>query len=314
MNRPASAALVCVALASLAACQSSTAPAPSSSPTTSASASPSAAADLTRPKAARKAVDALVKAAGGLPVIKVDITRSTATLSALKDGKVVAWAWKGGAVAPAESDIQYIQQATFDPSRYDIDDLGSIFAAAGRISGSTSNQELQIIEYDQGRVLMTVTTRPESMPVFFRADGTAINQLAFPSTAAFTEAIKDTATPGKRALAMGWDAQGGFWTDTASSTDGVIQRVTRQAKVPSWSAERKGTSSGPAFPASAVDPAVLSHLVRTLPTTTGQQGASVSFQIQRIDQMALPVITFTVGAQKVVTTLGGADITNVVGG
>ena len=314
MNRPTCAVLVGLALVAVTGCQPDTsAPATSHSPTPSA-ATPTPAVDLTHPKAARRAVDELVKAAGGLKVIKVDVSATSATLSALKDGKVVAWGWSNGVTKPVESDIQYIQQAAFDPSAYALDDLAGIFAQAARISGSSSNQELQIIEYDQGRVLMTVTTRPESMPVFFRADASPVNQLEVPSTAAFAEAIRDTTATGHRPLTMGWDAQSGFWADQASTQPGVILRMTRQARVPSWAAERKGASTGPTFPEQAVDPAVLSRQLTSLPTTIGRPGVPVSFRIERLGQMATPVITFDVGGQKVVTTLGGTDITDVIGG
>ena len=99
-----------------------------------------------------------------------------------------------------------------------------------------------------------------------------------------------------------------------STQPGVILRMTRQARVPSWAAERKGASTGPTFPVQAVDPAVLSRLVTSLPTTIGRPGVPVSFRIERLGQMATPVITFDVGGQKVVTTLGGTDITDVIGG
>ena len=91
MNRPTCAVLVGLALVAVTGCQPDTsAPATSHSPTPSA-ATPTPAVDLTHPKAARRAVDELVKAAGGLKVIKVDVSATSATLSALKDGKVVAW-------------------------------------------------------------------------------------------------------------------------------------------------------------------------------------------------------------------------------
>lgn len=287
-------------------------PSPSASPSVGTSATP--AVDLTRPKAARTAVDQLVQASGGLPVIKVDVTTQRATLSALKDGKVVAWGWENGTVAPVESDIEYIKQASFKPADYHLDRLDQLFAQAARISGSSTNQELQIVEYDHGEVLMTVTTRPESMPVFFRPDGSPINRLDFDTAQGFSEAIRDAVAGDKRVLAMGWDSSGGFWADTPGKEAGVVDRRTRQAKVPAWESSRKGTSTGPTFQPSAVDPEVLTRLVRSLPESTNHQGEAVSFEISRQYQMALPVITFTVGGQKVVTTLSGTDITAVAGG
>lgn len=288
--------------------------APASTPAASSSASHQA--DLTRPGAARTAVDALVRSSEGLPVIKVDLTATSATLSALKEGKVVAWRWDAGVVTPVESDIEYIKQATFNPADYQLGNLAAIFAKAERISASDSNQELQIVEYDQGRVLMTVTTRPESMPVFFRPDGSPINRLDFGTAAGFTEAIGDTAGK-ERVLAMGWSESGGFWADTADpDEDGVVRLVTRQARVPSWESSRKAgaDADAPTFPPAQVDPAVLARLVAELPQRLGKPGAVPSFEISRRHQMALPVITFDVDGTSVVTTLGGTDITATVGG
>ncbi|SJN36711.1 hypothetical protein FM114_10115 [Luteococcus japonicus LSP_Lj1] len=287
-------------------------PSPSPSPSTSTSASPNA--DLTRPGAARKAVNQLVKAADGLPVIKVDLSATQATLSALKDDKVLAWHWQDGVVTSVESDIAYIEQATFKPVDYDLDDLGETFEEAARISGSAHNQQLQIVEYDHGEVVMTVTTRPESMPAFFRADGTPINRLDFGTARGFTEAIADATSGSQRVLAMGWENESGFWADTPGKEDGVITRRTRQARVPAWQSDRKANSHGPTFPPAMVDADVLAQLVRTLPESTGRPGADVSFEIARKHQMALPVITFDVGGQKVVTTLSGTQITDSVGG
>ncbi|MGO4956576.1 hypothetical protein ACTQ49_04760 [Luteococcus sp. Sow4_B9] len=270
--------------------------------------------DLTQPGAARKAVGELVRAAGGLPVIKLDVSRSTATLSALKDGRIAAWQWDKGLVRPVESDIEYIQQATFSPADYQLDDLGQVFDTAAELSGSRQNQQLQIVEYDHGEVLMTVTTRPESRTVFLRPNGTPINQLDFSTAAGFEEAIRDTTKADVPVLAMGWHPETGFWSDRPGAQKGVVRRTTRQARLPAWSSERKAASDGPAFLASSVDPDVLTRLVATLPAELGRPEATVTVEISRQHQMALPVMTFDVDGQKVVTTLSGTDITQMLGG
>lgn len=307
-------ATVAVLALGVAGCSGTTpSPAPTASTSTSASATPSG--RLLAPGEARKAVDALVAASDGLPVVKVDVDASSATLSALKGTKVMTWEWGAGTVTQVESDVADIKQATFDPARYRFDDLSGIFATAAKISGSASNQELQIVEYDHGQVAMTVTTRPESEPVFFRPDGTPINQLDYPRTAAFTEALADVSADGHRVLAIGWSAGDGFWADQPHpGDDAIVDRITRQAKVPAWTASRKADATGPTFVAADVDPAVLSRLITQLPTRVGQPGATVSFTIERVSRMATPVVRFDVGGQQVVTTLGGTDITATVGG
>lgn len=292
-------------------------PEPGTSPTSpSASASPSVNPewDLSRPGNARKAVAQLAAAAGTAKVIKVDVSQASASLSAVGEGdRVVAWTWEKGAVVPSESDIEFVGQTAFDPTTYELANLDEMFATAAEISGSSSNQQLQIVEYTKGQVLMTVTTRPESMPVFFRKNGSAIHQLDFDTAVGFAEAIGDVTMDTPRVLAIGWSRTGGLWADVASAEKGVAQRTTRQAKVPAWTANRKATPTGVTFPVTALEPTTLARLVRELPQRQGDPGADVSFIIQRSTVSALPVITWKVGGATVVTTLSGTDITDLTG-
>lgn len=318
---------VVLALGPLAACsqQQPTAPSPSapvsssaapsrSSATSSASPTPSPtpAPDLRRPGAARRAVGELLLASGGLPVIKLDVTSTEATLSALKGNKVVAWRWAKGKVLAVESDIQYIRQAPFSPDDYALDDLGGLFDQAARISGSRQDQELQLVEYGSGQVLMTVTTRPESATVFFRPDGTPINQLDFTTAEGFTEALRDVTEGQQEVSGLGWSADGGLWADHAAKED-TITRVTRQARVPAWTADRRGNSESPTFRPGVVDPEVLARLVRELPQQTRQPGAAVSFEITRSEHLAMPLVRWKVGSTERTTTLGGTDVTGTPG-
>ena len=50
------------------------------------------------------------------------------------------------------------------------------------------NQNLQIVEYNEGTVLMTVSTKPESRTVFFRRDGSVVNHIDFATPTGMTEA------------------------------------------------------------------------------------------------------------------------------
>ncbi len=272
-------------------------------------ASASGNSDLTRPGRAQAAVAKLAQQAGTLPIIKVDLSATTASLSAVKDGKVVAWQWEDGVVTPTDSDIEYVEQASFTPADFALGDLGSLFRTAAQISGSSSNQGLQIVDYNAGQVLMTVTTRPESMPVFFRRDGTAINRLDFTTTAGFTEAIRDAAGD-DRVLAIGWSPSEGLWSDAPASEAGVVVRPTRQAKVPAWTSSRKASATGLRFPASIVDAAVLAKLAVQLPQRYQADEQDISFTIHRVDRMVSPVIEWTVGGRRVITTLSGTDISD----
>ncbi|HSN43143.1 MAG TPA: hypothetical protein VLR88_03710, partial [Propionibacteriaceae bacterium] len=252
-------------------------PAPSSSTTPSASASPTVTLDLLDPGAARTVVSQLRAAAGDYGIIKVDVEATTARLAVVADGVARTYAWTDGVITEIESDIEYVQQATFNPDDYGFDNIATMFADAAKISGSSSNQELQIVEYNEGRVMMTVTTRPESMPVFFRADGTPIDQLDLTSAAGLDAAIADTTDGVREVLAMGYSTGDGFWVDIPGSVEGQIDRRTRAAKLPAWTATRKETTSLVPYQVSKVDPEVIATLLTVLPTRVGKDGAKPSF-------------------------------------
>lgn len=315
---------VVLALGPLAGCSHPEPPPPGLAPSSAATApsppavagstspTPTAAADLRRPGAARRAVDQLLLASGGLPVIKLDVSATEATLSALQGNRVVAWRWSRGKVLAVESDIQYIRQVAFSPDDYELDDLGALFDQAAHISGSRQDQQLQLVEYGSGQVLMTVTTRPESATVFFRPDGTPINQLDFTTTEGFTEALRDATEGQDQVIGIGWSSEGGLWADHAAEED-TITRVTRQARVPAWTADRRGNGESPTFRPGVVDPEVLARLVRELPQQTRQPGAAVSFEITRSEQLAMPLVRWKVGGAERTTTLGGTDVTGTPG-
>ena len=170
--------------------------APSALPTAAVSPTRTPVIDLTQDGNARRAVDELAARAGDGPVIRVTVNAFEATLTYLEpkdtplplktpspaaatDFQAVSLGWVGGVIEELDSDVAYIQQTTFSPADYNLEAVARMFRDAAAVSGSSSQQELQINEYNQGRVLMTVTTNPETSTVFFRHDASLISRLDF---------------------------------------------------------------------------------------------------------------------------------------
>ena len=328
-------ALPVVAVVVLGGC-ASTAPqtSASSGPSASASATP---APLTAPGAARTAIDELMAAAGSHQAVKVDITPTEASLSIVRNGKAYTWAWTHGVVGPAQSDIADVNQASFDPSTFNIDNVGELFQVAADISGSHQNQELQIVEYNQGQVLMTVTTNPESATVFFRPDGTVVHTLDFSTAAGISEALRDCLGTATEAGAIGYNPGSGLYVDLPGSQPGVIDVVTRPKSLPRWAASEKGQLPQ-AFEVSLVQPAVIARIVQlasigapvspsAVAPSTGASGtsgpapsaddsaaSSVHWVIDRRDKLAQPVLRVTAHGRTRAFTLDGTEVTSLVEG
>ncbi len=295
-------------------------------PGASASATPGT---LTTPGSARAAIDELMAAAGTHRAVKVDITPIEASLSIVRNGKAYTWAWTNGVVGPAQSDIADVNQASFDPTTFNIDNVGELFQVAADVSGSRQNQELQIVEYNQGQVLMTVTTNPESATVFFRPDGTLVHTVDFATAAGISEALRDCLGGATQAGAIGYNPGSGLYVDLPGSQPGVIDVVTRPQSLPQWAASEKGQLPE-LFDVSLVQPAVIARIVQlasigapvspsAVATSVGSSvpsadAASVHWVIDRRDRLAQPVLRVTAHDQTRAFTLDGTDVTALVDG
>lgn len=294
-------------------------PTPSTSSSTPASPSPGASTPiplLTEEGQAREVVRQLRTAASNAPVIKVDITETQATMSVLVDKRPQTYAWDEGRIDQVSSDIEYIQQATFEPEDFAFDNLKLIFGQAGALSGSTSNQELQIVEYTPGQVLMTVSTRPESRPVFFRADGTPIHELDYRSKVGITEGLSDAVGGRTQLYAVGYTKDAGLWVDAPDAAKpGMMVRRTRSAKLPTWLSERKQDPDRPLFAPSDISPEVLARLMVDLPRIHDKDvDADIRYEIDMRDGRNLPTMHFWIGGKHVVTDMQGTDITAEIEG
>ncbi|MCW5953763.1 MAG: hypothetical protein KIT69_16035, partial [Propionibacteriaceae bacterium] len=88
---------------------------PTPTPTTP-TPSPTPTVDLSTPGTARQMLDRLLRAAGPGRLIMVELTTQTAAVSVLGAGSTepVTWTYRDHRIQQADSDLQYVDQASFD--------------------------------------------------------------------------------------------------------------------------------------------------------------------------------------------------------
>lgn len=280
---------------------------PSSTPTPSASVP---ARNFLEPGEATLVVRELVAAAGTINAIKVELSATEAVMSVVSGMTAKTWGWRNGAVVVIDSDTQFVGQAIFDPRDYDVSDLAGMFEAAATLAKSSSGQQLQIVEYADRAVYMTVTTNPESLTVFFRKDGRLVSQVDLTTLAGIQEAYADVVGSKKAINALGiLPNQGGMYVDVAVLD--TIVRTVRQPRLPSRSATRRETTTLSTFDPTLVKPEIiyssLERICIKAGTTTPQPGWSLVVSAK--DGTPDPRIYFSVNGVQTIMTLAGVDVT-----
>jgi hypothetical protein len=263
---------------------------------------------LLLPGAAREALAVLQAQAGNAPILQVTVRAEQASLTYLntKTEEATTLVWEDGKWWEKDSGVLYVEQATFHLSDFNLEDVGAMFAAAATISGSSADQQLQINEYNEGRVLMTVTTSPESVTVFFRPDATLIRGLDFIVKADVAEALRDTCND-VAVIAVGLGQQG-FWADVRRDTD-TIERFIRPAGLPTYSSLRNQSSNLTAFDPAVIDPAVVASLLNRLPALVADNPqATIEFTADTRDGVPVPKLYFTLGFTTLVYDLAGNPV------
>ncbi|WP_144008460.1 hypothetical protein [Parenemella sanctibonifatiensis] len=248
-----------------------TTPATTPTPSPVASATPQA-VDLTRPGKARDVLEQLQAAAGSNRIVQVEVTRWTAKIQILRGNDVIAWQWDRGVIDTVVSDVEYVGQAVFTLDDFELDDLGSLFRQAKLVSQSGNEQQLQVVDYNRGTVMMTVATEPESTSVFFHPDGTIVPEVdtADPESVALTldEVVGDTDN-----VQLIEIQTTGIQADLPAGPDTVIRR-TRLGRIPLLEAQRTESLDQRAFDPDLIDPEVIADLVAThegTPLTISQE-------------------------------------------
>ena len=259
-------------------------------------------------------VDELVQAAGGAPVTKVDITSKQVSVTVRVGATAQIWSWQAGQITSTQAASSQTVSRPFNPDSFALERISQMLSTAATVAGSRKNQELQVLEYNQGVVLISVSTRPETAPVFFRPNGSLINTVDFATTAGMTEALRDAVDGSRQVLAISYQSGKGVMVDTPSGTDGIMVRRTRPAALPAWAVERRGDTSAQLFSPSDISPTVLAGLMAQIPITLGKAplASQLSFRIDMSDKRSLPTIHFSLDGSTVVTDITGKDITSQV--
>lgn len=245
---------------------------------------------LLAPGKARAAVEQIIAATDNYPVIMVQLTGTEASVTVLVDSTAVTYEWQAGKVSRDNSTVEYHGQSSFLPKDFNIENLGELFSTAEQISGSANNQTLQIVEYNQNQVAMTVTTNPESIPVFFRKDGSAIESVSLDRVEDVRHAIGDTTSTNEPVLALGYSENEGFWAETPSETKGVVNRRSRIKNTPAFTAPRKGKHDGKTFQPNLVSAKVVARLYREAVDSDPDNKSSVSLHIVAEQDSKHPVL------------------------
>jgi len=282
---------------------------PVASPSPPSSAPSASAPPLTEPGRASRLLDDLIAAAGSAHAIKIEFGAGEATLTVVIGQQAQTWAWRGGVVRPAETDPAYVGQAIFDPRDFALADLGDLFARAAKASGSAQDQRLHILEYSNGRVFMSVTTNPESRPVFFRRDGSLVNDLDFTTADGLREGVADVAAGHPRVSAVGLDgASGGLYALSPGPT-GVVQTL-RMPRLPARdSAATTAAGDSALFDPAVIDPTAIAGVLARLPQLTGEPHPTVTWVVERHGS-AQPALYLVASGRRIEATLAGTIVSS----
>ena len=277
-------------------------------PTPTPTASPTA-LDFTVPDAAVVMVNRLLAEAGSDKVLTVDITKDAVEVTVLdEEEQPVAWAYRNGEIGEVATDQQYVDQATFDVSRFNFSDVGALFRAAAGQSGSAQNQTLTIVDYSGGNVTMSVSTVPESRTVFFTPSGGLLPVLNFDTEGGIAQGIADTVGSRLSVYSITVDAGQGVWVDYPGAPNTIVRR-TRTSKVPVTTNVTARSVDLPLFPAARVSPAAIWKVVdaaRSAGDLPDEAGWSVVIDDRR--NLGTPRMYFSFGTRVVTTDLEGNEV------
>ncbi len=266
--------------------------------------------DFLKPGEATAVINELVEAAGTINAIKVDISIHDASMSIVSGMTAKTWAWRDGKIQVVDSDTQFVGQKIFDPRDFNVSDISGMFATAARLAKSSAGQQLQIVEYADRTVYMTVTTNPESLTVFFRQDGSLVSQVDLTTLKGIQEAYNDVVGTKKLVNALGiLPNQGGMYVDVEAA--GMIVRTVRQPRLPVRTATRRETTTLPPFDPKLVKPAIIATSLKLIVATANLPSvpAGWSLEVDSKDNTPEPRMYFTVNGSLTVMTLDGIDVT-----
>ncbi len=265
--------------------------------------------DLTQPGQARAMVDRLLTAAGSRQLIQVELTKSDARISVLADGNPQTWAWRDDQVRQVDTDVLDVNQKTFAIEAFDISDLGGLFRQAALLSGSDSDQELQIVDSSARQVMMAVSTVPESKTVFFYPDGRPLPILDFTTESGITTGITDAIGDRLQAREIAVNSDLGAYIDYPGVPGKTVVRRLRTASVPTTIYERSDTTQLTTFAPGDVSPAAIWKVVsRELAAGRLVLGQPWSVRVDDREAAGEPRMHFTFPDGPLITDLAGTPI------
>lgn len=294
----------------LAGCSASSGP---TSVPTSVTPTPSASVpqrDFLEPGEATSIIRELVSAAGTINAIKAEISVHTASLNIVSGMTAATYAWRDGKIGKVDSDTEFIGQAIFDPRDYNVSNIAGMFEIAAQLSKSSTEQQLQIVEYADRAVYMTVTTNPESQTVFFRRDGSLVSHVDLTTLNGIREAYEDVVGSKNYVNAMGiLPNQGGMYVDVAVLD--TIVRTVRQPRFPPRTATRREDTSLAPFDPKLVKPTIIATSLLKIceKNNSSTPAPGWSLTIDARDKTPEPRMYFSVGGEQTVMTLEGVDVT-----
>lgn len=254
-------------------------------------------------------MDRLLAAAGSSRVIMVTVTPRDASVAVLRQGAAETWAWRDGRVQQVQSDINYVAQREFNPHDFDFTDLAALFRAAEAVSASSRGQSLQIVDYSAGLVSMSVSTNPETRPVFFTPDGRLLPTLDFTSAWGLQRGYDDVVGPRGTASALGFGSTLGVYLDSPQDAQGAYTRRQRNARTPVLVTARTETNKLPSFDPARANPAVVwGVLTRLSQQNRFTLDSPWTCVVDDRAHTGTPRMYFQVGDTSLVTDLNGTII------
>ena len=249
-------------------------------------------------------VTRLLDDTGSSRALQIKITQRTVEVTTLERDQPVTWAYRSGTTSQVASDLQYVDQATFDVSRFNISDVGALFRAAAGQSGSSADQTLTIVDPSGGDVVMSVSTEPESRTVFFDDDGALTPVLDFNTESGVARGLAD-AIGGRMFVYSVSVASTQNVSAEFSGANSTTVRRTRAAKIPPVTTVRSTADLRP-FTASRVSAAAIWRVVSQVRSADGLAPNSAwSVTIDNRDKLSSPRMYFAFGFKVVVADLDG---------
>ena len=238
------------------------------------------------------------------PALKLDVSEEEVTLVVLdKDLTARSYRWRDGIIEPAETDVQYLRQTIFWPTDFALDNVHLIFDNAALLGTSSSGQNLQVVEYRPGQVLMSVTTTPESATIFLRPDGSVFRNLDTTSVADIREGIAAVTEATSRVYSVGFNPDLGYWSELPVADDST-ERRSRMENRPTYLSQRARTSELKTFDPDVVDPVALAQSIASLST-----GEGCAVEIDNRFERVQPVVTYQCDGETYHSDLQGRDLT-----